>query len=352
MKKIFILAMAAILSSCAADAPRYVIEGEASEGTYYLFVDRQVVDSAVVENGKFRFEGEIPASPVCNVANAADLGGASQAALVILESGVIFVKESGDATGGSLQVSGTPANDANTAYSAAAKALREEYRNPETSEERRKAIAETEYDQLTHTAYEANRTNYFGAIMLSRMSYELSGQEILDEIAKFSPEMQQLEIFAKLKANAEKKIRTEVGNPYINFSQPDKDGNAISLQSVIENPANKYVLVDFWASWCGPCMAEVPALKAAYDAYKAKGFEIFGVSLDKDREKWLNAIESKKLNWLHVSDLKAWENAAAADYAVRSIPSNFLVECATGKIVASQLRGDDVSAKIAELLAQ
>ncbi len=351
MKKILIWAVATILSSCSTDTPRYVIEGEASGGTYYLFVDRQVVDSAVVENGKFRFEGEIPASPVCNVANAADLANASHTALVILESGIISIKESSEAADG-LQVSGTPANDANATYSAAAKALREEFRNPETSEERRKAIAETEYDQLTRTTYEANRTNYFGAIMLSRMSYELSGQEILDEIAKFSPEMQQLEIFAKLKTNAEKKIRTEVGNPYINFSQPDKDGNEISLQSVIENPANKYVLVDFWASWCGPCMAEVPALKAAYDAYKAKGFEIFGVSLDKDREKWLNTIENKKLNWLHVSDLKAWENAAAADYAVRSIPSNFLVECATGKIVATQLRGDDVSAKIAELLAQ
>ncbi len=348
MKKIFILAVAALLGSCTANAPRYVIEGEASEGTYYLIVDKDVVDSAIVENGKFRFEGEIPATPVCNVANARDFKSATSMALVILESGTISVKN----TDGGLQVSGTPANDANTTYSAASKALREEYRNPETSEERRKAIAETEYDQLTRTTYEANRTNYFGAMLLSRMSHGLTGKEILDEIAKFSQEMQQLEIFAKLKANAEKKIRTEVGNPYINFSQADKDGNEISLQSVIENPANKYVLVDFWASWCGPCMAEVPALKAAYDAYKAKGFEIFGVSLDKDREKWLNAIETKKLDWLHVSDLQAWKNAAAVEYGVRSIPSNFLVECATGKIVASQLRGEAVSAKIAELLAQ
>ena len=124
----------------------------------------------------------------------------------------------------------------------------------------------------------------------------------------------------------------------------------VGLKTVVENPANKYVLLDFWASWCGPCMAEVPHLKEAYDAYKAKGFEIFGVSLDNNGEAWWKAVEEKGLNWLHVSDLKGWQNAAAADYAVRSIPSNYLIDCATGTIVAVNLRGEEVKAKLAELL--
>ena len=97
-------------------------------------------------------------------------------------------------------------------------------------------------------------------------------------------------------------------------------------------------------------MAEVPALKAAYDEYHKKGFEIFGVSLDNKKEAWEAAIKNKDLNWLHVSDLQGWQNAAADLYGVRSIPANYLVECATGKIVGVNLRGEAVAEKVAEYL--
>ena len=125
----------------------------------------------------------------------------------------------------------------------------------------------------------------------------------------------------------------------------------VTLTSVIENPANKYTLVDFWASWCGPCMEEVPHLKQAYDKFHGQGLEIYGVSLDNDNDKWLGAIREHGMGWVQVSDLNGFDNLAAKDYAVQSIPSNFLID-AQGRIVAKNLRGEDLCSKVAELLAE
>ena len=187
-------------------------------------------------------------------------------------------------------------------------------------------------------------------MQLQSEAYSSSASEMQALIETFSPEMQQTAAMAEIKEMVAQKLRTEPGQPYIDFTQADKDGHEVSLKSIIENPANKYVLLDFWASWCGPCMAEVPHLKEAYKHYKGKGFEIFGVSLDNNREAWLKAVSEKKLNWPHVSDLLGWQNTAAAEYGVRSIPSNYLIDCATGTIVATNLRGEEVKAKVAELL--
>ena len=129
-----------------------------------------------------------------------------------------------------------------------------------------------------------------------------------------------------------------------------KGGETISLKSVIENPANKYVLLDFWASWCGPCMGEVPSLLKAYAAYKSKGFEIFGCSLDSDGDSWKKAVSTNKMDWIHVSDLKYWDNAGAEEYGVRSIPANYLIDCSNGTIVASNLRGSALEEQLAKLL--
>ena len=248
-------------------------------------------------------------------------------------------------------MTGTPANDASDAYATAGSALVQEFRNPETTAERREAI-EQEYEQLTRTVLDQNRDNLFGVMLLSQqLGYELSGQELLDEIAKFPAEMQQTDALVRLKENAEQKMKTDIGQPFIDIAQPNADGEQVSLESVVRNPANKYVLLDFWASWCGPCMGEVPHLKKTYDEFRKKGFEIYGVSFDEDRGDWLGAVEQNDMNWLHVSEVKGFDNQAAKDYAIQGIPSNFLID-GQGTIVAKNLRGEALYEKISELLAQ
>lgn len=346
MKKILILAAAAALCACAGKN-RYVIEGTVDEpiDMVYLY-GTELLDSAAVENGAFRFEGSIEVPVQGFVSDSRDGAPATFGRMFILEPGTIVLSADAD-----QRVSGTPSNDASYAYRKAGEALIMEYRAEETTDERRGEI-EKEYDELTRTTMEANRDNYFGVQLLAQqLSYELSGRELLDEIAQFPAALQATDLLTKLKESAEQKMRTDIGASYIDIEQNNAAGVAVTLKSVIDNPANKYTLVDFWASWCGPCMGEVPHLKQTYDEFHAKGFEIYGVSFDKDGEKWLDAVKQHGMNWIQVSALNGFDNQAARDYAVRAIPSNFLID-AQGTIVATNLRGEALYEKIAELLAE
>ena len=109
------------------------------------------------------------------------------------------------------------------------------------------------------------------------------------------------------------------------------------------------MLVDFWASWCGPCRAENPNVLKAYSKYHPKGFDILGVSLDEKKDKWEEAIKKDNLNWTQVSDLQGWKNSVAVLYGVQAIPMNFLID-KDGKIIAKGLRGDDLGKKLSEVL--
>ena len=352
MKKILILAAAAAVLCSCANKNKYAVDGkvEGANSMVYLFDEKDnILDSAAAANGVFRFEG-VAEKPQAAILRDARDDGATFGAMLILEPGTINVTD--DAQNPyRKKVTGTPANDASDAYATAGSALVQEFRNPETTAERREAI-EQEYEQLTRTVLDQNRDNLFGVMLLSQqLGYELSGQELLDEIAKFPAEMQQTDALVRLKENAEQMIKTDIGQPFIDIAQPNADGEQVSLESVVRNPANKYVLLDFWASWCGPCMGEVPHLKKTYDEFRKKGFEIYGVSFDEDRGDWLGAVEQNDMNWLHVSEVKGFDNQAAKDYAIQGIPSNFLID-GQGTIVARNLRGEALYEKISELLAQ
>ena len=174
-----------------------------------------------------------------------------------------------------------------------------------------------------------------------------------------SYEIPQIEtLVASFKDDAKKSIYTtnitdrlavlknsQVGSPAPEFSMNDTDGNPIALSSF----KGKYVLIDFWASWCGPCRAENPNVVAAYKKFNKKGFDIFGVSLDENNDKWLEAIKKDGLTWKHVSDLKGWSNAAAKLYGVNSIPHSVLLD-KEGVIIAKNLRGEELHKKLEEVL--
>ncbi|MBK8614795.1 MAG: TlpA family protein disulfide reductase [Flavobacteriales bacterium] len=135
-----------------------------------------------------------------------------------------------------------------------------------------------------------------------------------------------------------------VGSEAPDFSQQDPNGRTIALSSL----RGKVVLIDFWASWCKPCRMENPNVKRVYEKYHAKGFEIIGVSLDRDKNSWMGAIQQDGLPWLHVSDLQFWNNAAAQQYGISSIPFTVLVD-KDGKVIDKNLRGPALEAKLAEL---
>jgi thiol-disulfide isomerase/thioredoxin len=140
--------------------------------------------------------------------------------------------------------------------------------------------------------------------------------------------------------------RGAAGTQFTDFTMNDTEGTPHKLSEYIGK--GKYVLVDFWASWCGPCRAEMPNVKALYDKYKSK-FDIVGISLDNDKKAWLNGISQLGITWHQLSDLKGWQNEGAALYGIRAIPATLLID-PNGKIVAQNLRGDDLSKKLAELL--
>jgi hypothetical protein len=129
----------------------------------------------------------------------------------------------------------------------------------------------------------------------------------------------------------------QIGTVLPDFTQNDVNGKPFTLSSL----KGKYVLVDFWASWCGPCRAENPNIVKAFNKFKSKKFTVLGVSLDQDKPKWLEAIKKDGLAWSHVSDLKYWNNAVAAQFGIQSIPASFLIDPA-GKIIARDLRGADL----------
>ena len=196
----------------------------------------------------------------------------------------------------------------------------------------------------------ANQNNLIPAAFLGNLVYELEYPQIKDLFdAKYAyvnhPALARANQIVKMLA----KKAAFIGQKFTDLEENDVNGQPHKLSEYLGK--GNYVLLDFWASWCGPCRAEMPNVKAAYEKYKGKGFNIVALSFDNKLDSWKKAIEDMQMPWIHLSDLKGWQTVAGQVYGVRSIPASFLVD-PNGTIVAADLRGEKLGAKLKEIYGE
>jgi peroxiredoxin len=374
MKKLVVAIIAFMPAMAFAQDGKYKVTG--TVGSYnapakmYLQAyvkGKPVTDSVILKNGKFEFNGSVGDVPVDAylVLNEKGTGVVfKDYKAVYLEKGTINV--SGTDKLAKASVDGTKTNDENTRLHDALKQVGEE---EDALDAKEKAATPEQkntgaYEKETHKAekelearenainkkfIQDNPNSYISLAALESYAYSADYADIaplyngLTDKIKQSPSGKEFgDRMPKLKAVA-------LGAMAPVFAEADTSGKVISLASF----RGKYVLVDFWASWCGPCRRENPHVVKTYNLYKGKNFTILGVSLDRPgaKDKWLAAIHKDGLGWTQVSDLQFWKSKAAELYAVRGIPQNFLLD-PDGKIVGKNLMGLDLSDKLAELLGK
>lgn len=374
MKKISSLLFVAIIilmASCTEKpaVKEYTLTGNLSSGgsdslqVYLQEIDENTgefvsVDTTTVKNGTFVFKGTAGESPVLRFISAE---GISKPVLVAIEAGNIDVSFD---TAFVATVKGTALNDTYQAFSNKRNKASDDLRAlSKLSKEAEKAGTltpqyEKELDDKYDSLYngmkkevfdftKANITNPLGVYTLTDRGVSFDAAQLkellpaLDAKAKTNAKVQ------KLEKRLEALEATEIGKQFVDIKGTTPDGKELSLSEYAGK--GKYVLVDFWASWCPPCRKDMPLVVEAYKKYKNKGFEIVGVSLDDDKVEWEKGIKDLNITWPQVSDLKGWKTELGAAYAVNSIPHTVLLD-KEGKIIATDLRGDQLSEKLAELL--
>lgn len=347
-KMIFALLTAAVLCGCGG-GERYtitVIPEEGLEDVRLMRSDMEFVEMAAFEydeqTGRFTAKGTVEEPVEAVLVDSYN----EPIAMLFVEKGDITVEfDEGEYE---YVVSGTPSNDGfrNARVQMLEKSL-ELDRMRESGEFDEESLNEELYaffDKLI----DENNDNIFGVSMFASIGVQnKTPDEILARIEKFPKKLRNSEVLKPVVEYAEAVKKTADGSDYIEIEAAGIDGETIALSSVVGE--GKWVLVDFWATWCGPCRGELPYLKDAYAKYADKGFVIYGVSLDNDAEGWASFVEENEMTWINVIDVRDDKSTPAAEaYGIISIPTNFLIS-PEGKIAARNLRGDDVEKKLAEI---
>lgn len=351
-KRILYLAAGILLTACGQPAREagYTIDGELAgvTGKVYLTVFEgkmpHRIDSTEIVNGTFTFTGDRPL-PILSAIETGD----GPLVRFFLENSPISVRGSAAAPQ-QIAVEGSATNDLYQSYIAETVPVKAmlESDSVKLSGTMVRDSLENVLSGIGHAFVRSHPGSVAAAYVLYRdLSYDMPYEALNGALAAFDPAVRE-SVYAKLvETMAGALEKTSAGKPFTDVSAPDTSGRTVALSELVGD--GKYVLLDFWASWCPPCRAELPHLAAARKQYGPKGFEIYAVSLDKTRDAWVRAIRNMKLDWTHVSALKFWESPAADAYGVRSIPSNVLIG-PDGTIIERNLMGEKLLQKLSELL--
>ena len=362
-KSFFVLAAAALLAACGGAPKGYTVSGTvegAQDGdTVYLRVreGRQMVniDSAVIAKGQFTFKGQQDTARSIQLLYPGKEGKGLSLSFY-LENGQINValnKENDKVTGSPLNDRYQPYRDQFQVLENERKQLVQQFNDTTLTDDQKSALRDKfinvsdRVDSLMKVVMNENITNLIGVEMLKNLYYSLDLTELEALVPQIPAEYQSDERVVRIQEMVEKMRITAVGQKFTDFTMQTPEGQEVKLSDYVGK--GKVVLIDFWASWCGPCRREMPNLVEAYKQYKDKNFEIVGVSLDRDLEAWKKGIADLNITWPQMSDLKYWDCEGAKLYAVSSIPHTLLVD-AEGTIVARGLHGEELQQKIAELL--
>lgn len=201
---------------------------------------------------------------------------------------------------------------------------------------------------IMRRALDNNSDNLVGVYFFGNLYNEMEPQEAREILNKFPEQMQKTQILTAIAKSIAAQENTEIGKPYLEIALPDSLGETVSVTPLIG--PGKWVLIDFWATWCSPCRGELPYLKEAFKEFGPKGFNIYGVSLDNDAESWKEFLVKEEMTWPNVIAVTDGKSAPIVEeYGIRSIPTNFLIS-PEGKIVAKDLRGEGIKEKLAELV--
>ena len=367
MKKLLLAICAVCGLMACGESEGYTIVGTAEStedgDTVYLCELRgnfsmAPVDTAYVKDGKFKFKGQTEGA-VVRYLMPMHGGRPVGMAVVVLENAPIkaVITLEGDKT---TVVKGGPSQQLYENYVAGERAFSEKMdgpwriaNDPNASEAEREA-AKKSIDSLRQVMKEAHKSFIVSHVpsaisdMLFGYHKDQMSEEEQEEILKLFGEKQpQYPVYKAIMAERKAGAATAIGQKYTDLEMRDTHDELIKVSDYVGK--NRLVLIDFWASWCGPCRAEMPAVVKTYLDFQDKGLEIVGVSFDNDHEAWHHAIHELKMSWPQMSDLKGWESQGAKVYNVRAIPSNVLID-QEGKIIAKDLRGNDLYNKVAELL--
>lgn len=343
MKKIFAFVFFLSLFSQLNAQHRFSVRGKINNyaGKVYLYYGKK--DSVYTTNGSFLFKGKvsIPTYAYIAVPFAKPVGltpfwiDAGQTILQLDTASFKNNRFSGlDVKGKIIQ-----AGHAHQVIDSVTKQFSKILQSPIADDEKKKNIRQGVSELLSQYP-----NSMISLYILSGYQQYFDNDELQQVYASLSPTLKTTSYALAIKNNNIKPVDVVVGQKIADFEQRNQFGHPVSVSDF----KSKYLLVDFWASWCVPCRQENPTVVKAYQQYKNRGFEILSVSLDDNKKAWLKAIKADGLKWTHVSDLGGWENTVSRMFNIRSVPSNILID-GNGIVLATNLRGEELDKKLAEV---